>query len=171
MSQRQVDNTIAQAFQLYSDVIPLDFKQVYSGTADIVILFKGGCESGLNKRCLNTPQTSISKSESSHAVRQSAGLTDKQTVVTSVMPADLYRSYLCATVDFELSETIVIFFIPSQLTGTFTLLMGGVESWLMLTLLDGVLEGTHTSMMMKPGLLPEMVNTVHTAQSTGEEPV
>lgn len=61
MSQRQVDDTIAKAFQLYSDVIPLDFKQVYSGTVDIVILFKGGSESGLNKRCLNTPQTSISK--------------------------------------------------------------------------------------------------------------
>lgn len=47
MSRRQVDDTIAQAFQLYSDVIPLNFKQVHSGTADIVILFKGGCESGL----------------------------------------------------------------------------------------------------------------------------
>ncbi|XP_061683682.1 transforming growth factor beta regulator 1 [Syngnathoides biaculeatus] len=43
MSQRQVDDTIGQAFQLYSDVIPLDFKQIYSGTADIMILFKGGC--------------------------------------------------------------------------------------------------------------------------------
>uniref|UniRef100_A0A667WQY1 Peptidase metallopeptidase domain-containing protein n=1 Tax=Myripristis murdjan TaxID=586833 RepID=A0A667WQY1_9TELE len=42
LSQRQVDATIAQAFQLYSDVIPLDFKQIYSGTADIMILFKGG---------------------------------------------------------------------------------------------------------------------------------
>ncbi|XP_008279889.1 collagenase 3-like [Stegastes partitus] len=42
LTQRQVDTTIAQAFQLYSDVIPLDFKQVTSGTADIMILFKGG---------------------------------------------------------------------------------------------------------------------------------
>lgn len=49
LTQRQVDATIAQAFQLYSDVIRLDFKQIYSGTADIMILFKGGCESGLNK--------------------------------------------------------------------------------------------------------------------------
>ncbi|XP_040902133.1 collagenase 3-like [Toxotes jaculatrix] len=42
LTQRQVDATIAQAFQLYSDVIPLDFKQIYTGTADIMILFKGG---------------------------------------------------------------------------------------------------------------------------------
>ncbi|XP_077467480.1 uncharacterized protein LOC144083466 [Stigmatopora argus] len=42
LSQRQVDETIRQAFQLYSDIIPLDFKQIYSGTADIMILFKGG---------------------------------------------------------------------------------------------------------------------------------
>ncbi|KAJ0063623.1 hypothetical protein NL108_004463 [Boleophthalmus pectinirostris] len=42
LSQGQVDATIAQAFQLYSDVIPLNFKQIYSGTADIMILFKGG---------------------------------------------------------------------------------------------------------------------------------
>ncbi|XP_051934460.1 collagenase 3-like [Hippocampus zosterae] len=42
LSQRQVDATIGQAFQLYSDVIPLDFKQIYSGTADIMILFQGG---------------------------------------------------------------------------------------------------------------------------------
>ncbi|XP_042270399.1 uncharacterized protein LOC121898933 [Thunnus maccoyii] len=42
LSQSQVDSTIAKAFQLYSDVIPLDFKQIYSGTADIMILFKGG---------------------------------------------------------------------------------------------------------------------------------
>uniref|UniRef100_A0A8B9LJB7 Matrix metallopeptidase 30 n=1 Tax=Astyanax mexicanus TaxID=7994 RepID=A0A8B9LJB7_ASTMX len=40
LSQREVDATIAQAFKLYSDVIPLDFKQIYSGTADIMILFK-----------------------------------------------------------------------------------------------------------------------------------
>uniref|UniRef100_A0A671VBV8 Peptidase metallopeptidase domain-containing protein n=1 Tax=Sparus aurata TaxID=8175 RepID=A0A671VBV8_SPAAU len=42
LSRSQVDATIAQAFQLYSDVIPLDFKQINSGTADIMILFKGG---------------------------------------------------------------------------------------------------------------------------------
>uniref|UniRef100_A0A8C2ZJP9 Peptidase metallopeptidase domain-containing protein n=1 Tax=Cyclopterus lumpus TaxID=8103 RepID=A0A8C2ZJP9_CYCLU len=42
LTQSQVDAIIAQAFQLYSDVIPLDFKQVNSGTADIMILFKGG---------------------------------------------------------------------------------------------------------------------------------
>ncbi|KAL2096441.1 hypothetical protein ACEWY4_008589 [Coilia grayii] len=42
LTYRDVDNTIAQAFKLYSDVIPLDFKQITSGTADIMILFKGG---------------------------------------------------------------------------------------------------------------------------------
>lgn len=42
LSQTQVDTTIAQAFKLYSDVIPLNFKQISSGTADIMILFKGG---------------------------------------------------------------------------------------------------------------------------------
>ncbi|KAK1899480.1 Collagenase 3 [Dissostichus eleginoides] len=42
LTQSYVDSTIAQAFQLYSDVIPLNFKQVYSGNADIMILFKGG---------------------------------------------------------------------------------------------------------------------------------
>lgn len=42
LTQSQVDTTIAQAFKLYSDVIPLNFKQIYSGTADIMILFKGG---------------------------------------------------------------------------------------------------------------------------------
>lgn len=42
LTRNQVDATIAKAFQLYSDVIPLDFKQVYTGTADIMILFKGG---------------------------------------------------------------------------------------------------------------------------------
>ncbi|KAA0704192.1 Collagenase 3 [Triplophysa tibetana] len=40
MSRSDVDATIAKAFKLYSDVIPLDFKQIYSGTADIMILFK-----------------------------------------------------------------------------------------------------------------------------------
>uniref|UniRef100_A0A671P7Y2 Acetyl-CoA acetyltransferase, mitochondrial-like n=1 Tax=Sinocyclocheilus anshuiensis TaxID=1608454 RepID=A0A671P7Y2_9TELE len=37
---REMDATITNAFQLYSDVIPLDFKQIYNGTADIMILFK-----------------------------------------------------------------------------------------------------------------------------------
>ncbi|XP_041918944.1 collagenase 3-like [Alosa sapidissima] len=41
LSQREVDYTIGQAFKLYSDIIPLDFKQITSGTADIMILFKG----------------------------------------------------------------------------------------------------------------------------------
>ncbi|KAL4657327.1 collagenase 3-like [Arapaima gigas] len=41
LSPRQVDATIAQAFKLYSEVIPLDFKQIFNGTADIMILFKG----------------------------------------------------------------------------------------------------------------------------------
>ncbi|KAF7700947.1 matrix metallopeptidase 30 [Silurus meridionalis] len=40
LSQGEVDTTIAQAFKLYSDVTPLVFKQIYSGTADIMILFK-----------------------------------------------------------------------------------------------------------------------------------
>lgn len=45
LSQGEVDATIAQAFKLYSDVTPLSFKQVYSDTADIMILFKArsGC--------------------------------------------------------------------------------------------------------------------------------
>ncbi|MGH0165974.1 UNVERIFIED_CONTAM: hypothetical protein FKN15_068577 [Acipenser sinensis] len=38
----EVDAAIAQAFKLYSDVIPLAFTQISSGTADIMILFKGG---------------------------------------------------------------------------------------------------------------------------------
>ncbi|XP_066506526.1 matrix metallopeptidase 30 [Hoplias malabaricus] len=42
LSQKEVDTAITQAFRLYSDVIPLDFKQIYSGTADIMILFKAG---------------------------------------------------------------------------------------------------------------------------------
>lgn len=76
-----MDATIAQAFQLYSDVIPLNFKQVYSGTADIMILFKGGCESGLNRRFLNTSSTSASKENiKSRAHSQTCGgQTDKQT--------------------------------------------------------------------------------------------
>ncbi|KAM6970469.1 matrix metallopeptidase 30 [Aplochiton taeniatus] len=40
LRRSDVDATIAKAFQLYSDVIPLDFKQINSGTADIMILFK-----------------------------------------------------------------------------------------------------------------------------------
>ncbi|XP_073729815.1 collagenase 3-like [Misgurnus anguillicaudatus] len=42
LSRSEVDATIAKAFKMYSDVIPLDFKQIYSGTADIMILFKAG---------------------------------------------------------------------------------------------------------------------------------
>ncbi|TNN22598.1 Interstitial collagenase [Liparis tanakae] len=53
LTQSQVDAVIAEAFQLYSDVIPLDFRQINSGTADIMILFKGGCESGSNKIFIN----------------------------------------------------------------------------------------------------------------------
>ncbi|XP_070772985.1 matrix metallopeptidase 30 [Enoplosus armatus] len=40
LRQSDVDATIAKALKLYSDVIPLDFKQIYSGTADIMIVFK-----------------------------------------------------------------------------------------------------------------------------------
>uniref|UniRef100_A0A8C9YZ78 Matrix metallopeptidase 30 n=1 Tax=Sander lucioperca TaxID=283035 RepID=A0A8C9YZ78_SANLU len=40
LSQRDVDATIAKALKLYSDVIPLNFKQIHSGTADIMITFK-----------------------------------------------------------------------------------------------------------------------------------
>ncbi|XP_070700184.1 matrix metallopeptidase 30 [Pempheris klunzingeri] len=42
LNQSDVDATIAKALKLYSDVIPLDFKQIHSGTADIVIMFKAG---------------------------------------------------------------------------------------------------------------------------------
>uniref|UniRef100_H2SI69 Peptidase metallopeptidase domain-containing protein n=2 Tax=Takifugu rubripes TaxID=31033 RepID=H2SI69_TAKRU len=42
LPQKQVDQTIAKAFQLYSDVIPLDFKQIYGTVSDIEILFQGG---------------------------------------------------------------------------------------------------------------------------------
>lgn len=45
--------------------------------------------------------------------------------------------------------------------GTFTLLMGPVVFWLMLTLLVRIREGTRTLMMMKPGLLPEEVSTLY----------
>uniref|UniRef100_A0A674EMD7 Peptidase metallopeptidase domain-containing protein n=1 Tax=Salmo trutta TaxID=8032 RepID=A0A674EMD7_SALTR len=40
LRQSDVDATIAQAFQIYSDVIAQDFKQIYTDTADIMILFK-----------------------------------------------------------------------------------------------------------------------------------
>ncbi|KAM7374845.1 hypothetical protein PAMP_007480 [Pampus punctatissimus] len=40
LSQSEVDATIAKALKLYSDVIPLDFRQIYSGIADIMIMFK-----------------------------------------------------------------------------------------------------------------------------------
>lgn len=40
LSQRDVDATIAKALDLYRDVVPLDFKQIESGTADIMITFK-----------------------------------------------------------------------------------------------------------------------------------
>nr|XP_019941175.1 PREDICTED: macrophage metalloelastase-like [Paralichthys olivaceus] len=42
LSQVDVDATIAKALKIYSDVIPLDFKQIDSGTADIMIIFKSG---------------------------------------------------------------------------------------------------------------------------------
>nr|XP_049581080.1 uncharacterized protein LOC125971944 [Syngnathus scovelli] len=48
LSQKQVDDIIGKAFQLYSDVIPLDFKQIDDGTADIVIVFKGGSHGDFN---------------------------------------------------------------------------------------------------------------------------
>ncbi|XP_068186500.1 macrophage metalloelastase-like [Antennarius striatus] len=41
LSRREVDATIAKALKVYSDVIPLDFKQIRRGTADIMIMFKG----------------------------------------------------------------------------------------------------------------------------------
>uniref|UniRef100_A0A667XC17 Matrix metallopeptidase 30 n=1 Tax=Myripristis murdjan TaxID=586833 RepID=A0A667XC17_9TELE len=40
LSRSEVDATIAQAFKLYSDVTPLNFKQINTGTADIMIFFK-----------------------------------------------------------------------------------------------------------------------------------
>ncbi|KAG7470572.1 hypothetical protein MATL_G00115270 [Megalops atlanticus] len=42
LSRSEVDATLAKAFKLYSDVTPLQFEQIHSGTADIVIFFKGG---------------------------------------------------------------------------------------------------------------------------------
>lgn len=47
---------------------------------------------------------------------------------------------------------------------TFTLLTEGVESWLTLTLLDHSRGGTLTLTMMKPGLSPREVTTVHTGR-------
>lgn len=45
LSTSVVDAAIAQALKLYSDVIPLDFKRIYYGTADIMIMFsrQGKC--------------------------------------------------------------------------------------------------------------------------------
>uniref|UniRef100_A0A3Q1CDR7 Peptidase metallopeptidase domain-containing protein n=1 Tax=Amphiprion ocellaris TaxID=80972 RepID=A0A3Q1CDR7_AMPOC len=40
LSESVVDATIAKALKVYSDVVPLDFKQINSGTADIMIVFK-----------------------------------------------------------------------------------------------------------------------------------
>ncbi|KAJ8280887.1 hypothetical protein GJAV_G00060500 [Gymnothorax javanicus] len=42
LSQNEVDATLAKAFKLYSDITPLNFQQIDSGIADIMILFKGG---------------------------------------------------------------------------------------------------------------------------------
>uniref|UniRef100_UPI0037E7A708 matrix metallopeptidase 30 n=1 Tax=Semicossyphus pulcher TaxID=241346 RepID=UPI0037E7A708 len=41
MTQSDVDATLAKALKVYSDVIPLDFKQINSGTADMMIKFNG----------------------------------------------------------------------------------------------------------------------------------
>ncbi|KAM6911516.1 LOW QUALITY PROTEIN: matrix metallopeptidase 30 [Lycodopsis pacificus] len=40
LSQSDVDATIAKVMKLYSDIIPLDFQHIHSGTADIMIMFK-----------------------------------------------------------------------------------------------------------------------------------
>uniref|UniRef100_A0A8D3BQH9 Matrix metallopeptidase 30 n=1 Tax=Scophthalmus maximus TaxID=52904 RepID=A0A8D3BQH9_SCOMX len=40
LNQGDVDAAIAKALKLYSDITPLDFKQINSGTADIMIIFK-----------------------------------------------------------------------------------------------------------------------------------
>lgn len=56
LPQTQVDETIAKAFKLYSDVIPLDFKQIYKSVSDIEILFKGGRESDFTTRTFKTSQ-------------------------------------------------------------------------------------------------------------------
>lgn len=55
LSRSVVDATIAQALKLYSDVIPLNFKRIYFGTADIIIMFsRRGNEapSLLSRKCL-----------------------------------------------------------------------------------------------------------------------
>ncbi|XP_041657775.1 matrix metallopeptidase 30 [Cheilinus undulatus] len=40
LSQSAVDAAIAKALKVYSDVVPLDFKKIYSGTADMMIKFR-----------------------------------------------------------------------------------------------------------------------------------
>ncbi|KAK7904239.1 hypothetical protein WMY93_016846 [Mugilogobius chulae] len=40
MSQNEVDSALAKALRLYSDVTPLQFRQIHSGTADITVMFK-----------------------------------------------------------------------------------------------------------------------------------
>ncbi|KAG7516007.1 macrophage metalloelastase-like [Solea senegalensis] len=42
LSHEEVDSAIAKALKIYSDVIPLTFKKIPSGTADIMISFKSG---------------------------------------------------------------------------------------------------------------------------------
>uniref|UniRef100_A0A672HCV5 Matrix metallopeptidase 30 n=1 Tax=Salarias fasciatus TaxID=181472 RepID=A0A672HCV5_SALFA len=42
LTQSEVDETLAKALKLYGDVTPLDFKQIDSGTADIMIKFTPG---------------------------------------------------------------------------------------------------------------------------------
>ncbi|CAN9501534.1 unnamed protein product [Ophioblennius macclurei] len=41
LTQSEVDDTLSKALKLYSDITPLSFKQIYSGMADIMIMFKG----------------------------------------------------------------------------------------------------------------------------------
>ncbi|KAJ0062215.1 hypothetical protein NL108_017970 [Boleophthalmus pectinirostris] len=40
MTQEEVDGALAKALKLYSDVTPLQFRQIRSGTADIMVLFQ-----------------------------------------------------------------------------------------------------------------------------------
>lgn len=40
MSQSEVDTALAKALRLYSDVTPLQFRQIHAGTADIMVMFK-----------------------------------------------------------------------------------------------------------------------------------
>lgn len=42
MSQSEVDAALAKALRLYSDVTPLQFRQIHAGTADIMVMFKAG---------------------------------------------------------------------------------------------------------------------------------